>query len=309
MFGICKGDMRTSLKARHSSGPSCVTTVASDHRWAATLSTVCRKLARTFVDALFPGVCFACGKVFPITRSKSVSVELDESGQNRFKTLLGSCLCQGCRSQYTAVASPLCPHCGLPFEASHGPDHTCGDCIKRPPCYSEARAAGIYQGVLRATIHQFKYKGRENLARPLGRLLWLTFCDHWEPDRFDWIIPVPLHPERLRKRGFNQAQALVREWPRLATQYGLPLSAARISPDLLVRHRPTEPQTGLKRDRRIINLRRAFSVTDQQRLRDRSILLVDDVLTTGATADICAKTLLNAGASDVRVLTLARALL
>ncbi len=205
--------------------------------------------------------------------------------------------------------TPMCLRCGLPFESSHAIDHLCGDCMSQPPSYAEARAAGIYQGALRSTIHQLKYKGRERLARPLGRLLWATLCKYWAAEQFDKVIPVPLHPTRLRKRGFNQAQALIREWPRLAMRDRLRPPEEWIAPRLLVRHRPTEPQTGLKRDRRMENLRSAFRVTGKQRIRNRSILIVDDVLTTGTTADACAQTLLNAGAKDVRVLTLARALL
>jgi len=272
-------------------------------------SSVCRKLGNTVKDALFPGVCFACGRLFPIAHRRYTIDGYDEDGQCHFEALFEGYLCTACRSQYAEITTPMCLHCGLPFESSHGIDHLCGDCVTQPPSYAEARAAGIYQGALKSTIHQLKYKGREHLARPLGRLLWATLRKYWAADQFDSVVPVPLHPYRLRKRGFNQAQALLVEWPRLAMRDGLRQPAEWIAPRLLVRYRPTEPQTGLKRDRRMENLRRAFRVTDRQRIRSHSVLVVDDVLTTGATADACVRTLLNAGARSVRVLTLARALL
>ena len=269
----------------------------------------CRNVSATFKNALFPGVCFSCGRLFPIAPSEFDPHVDGADGQYRFAQLLPGHICTACRSQYAALESPMCSSCGLPFETSHGPDHICGNCMTDPPVYAQARAAGIYQGVLRSTIHQLKYERREKLARPLGRLLWETLRQYWVPDQFDWVIPVPLHSTRLRKRGFNQAQALVREWPQLAAGEGLRLKTDWIAAHLLVRYRPTEPQTGLKRDRRMENLRGAFRVNGEPLLQNRAVLIVDDVMTTGTTVDICAQTLLEAGAASVRVLTLARALL
>lgn len=283
-------------------GSRCVSLIES-------VLAACRNVNATFKNALFPGVCFSCGRLFPIAPSE-LDPHVGEAGGRRcFAQLLRGHICTVCRSQYAALESPMCSRCGLPFESPHGPDHNCGNCMTDPPVYAEARAAGIYQGVLRSTIHQFKYKRREKLARPLSRLLWETLRQYWVPDQFDWVIPVPLHSTRLRKRGFNQAQALVRQWPQLAVGEGLRFSTDRIVPHLLVRYRPTEPQTGLKRDRRMENLRGAFRVNCKPLLQNRAVLIVDDVMTTGATADICAQTLLDAGAASVRVLTLARALL
>jgi len=147
------------------------------------------------------------------------------------------------------------------------------------------------------------------MAKPLGRLLWHTLRFYYDPLYFDRVVPVPLHPRRLRRRGFNQAYALIHEWPELALRYGLTQRSDWVDAGTLKRPRPTQPQTGLKRDRRAANLRSAFKVSHDRNIKNERILLVDDVLTTGATADACAQALLHAGAAEVCVLTLARAVL
>ncbi|MBI5062408.1 MAG: ComF family protein, partial [Desulfatitalea sp.] len=192
----------------------------------------------------------------------------------------------------------------------HGPDHTCGQCQERPLRFRAARAAGLYEGGLRTAIQQLKYQGRDSLAKPLGRFLWQTLGNYWDPAQIDRVIPVPLHPRRLRQRGFNQAGVLVREWPRLARRQGYQVPSNWIDRRTLRRRRPTQPQTGLRREERVTNLRRAFQIDARgpgAGLKHLSVLLVDDVMTTGTTADACAQTLLAAGAAEVRVLTLARA--
>ncbi|MFZ1986328.1 MAG: ComF family protein, partial [Desulfatitalea sp.] len=227
-----------------------------------------------------------------------------------FQQWMDRFLCGACTEQFRAVRSPLCIQCGQPFESSHGPDHTCGQCAKRPFRFSAARAAGLYEGALRTAIHQLKYQGRDTLAKPLGRLLWQTLGRHWDPAQIDRVVPVPLHPRRLRQRGFNQACALVQEWPRLAERQAVKVAGDWIDPRMLRRLRPTPPQTGLPREQRVTNMTRAFEVDGRRGshpLQAQRVLLVDDVMTTGTTADACAQTLLAAGAAEVRVLTLARA--
>jgi ComF family protein len=176
--------------------------------------------------------------------------------------------------------------------------------------FSAARAAGFYEGGLRTAIQQLKFHGHDALAQPLGRFLWQTLGRHWNPAQIDRVIPVPLHPRRLRERGFNQAAVLVREWPRLAKQEGSPVPPGWIDRHTLQRRRATRPQIGLKREERVANLRYAFQVNSRAPvsvLKNQRVLLVDDVMTTGATADACARALLSVGVADVRVLTLARA--
>ncbi|MDE2181132.1 MAG: ComF family protein [candidate division NC10 bacterium] len=162
-----------------------------------------------------------------------------------------------------------------------------------------ARSAALYEadGTMRQAILLFKYGGRRTLSRHLGRLMVETAGYLFDPREFDLLIPVPLHSKRERTRGFNQAALLAKEVGR---GFGLDVGER-----LLGRVRATEAQSGGRREREK-NVKGAFQVTRPDRVKDRRLLLIDDVLTTGATAGECAKTLLAAGAATVGVYTLAR---
>jgi ComF family protein len=209
-------------------------------------------------------------------------------------------LCPVCRNDFTPVVSPMCPACGQMFAGRSGADHLCEACIRKPRAFCTARAAGLYTGALRETIHLLKYRGKIVLAPPLGRLLWETFVASGRAEQTELVVPVPLHPRRMRHRGFNQAYLLVRRWPLTG---GFPA----VERSALIRQRWTQPQTGLGRRMRVDNIKNAFRVPEASLVKDRQILLVDDVLTTGATVEECAHALLRAGAKRVDVLTLARA--
>lgn len=141
----------------------------------------------------------------------------------------------------------------------------------------------------------------------MSRLLWQTLLRNWDIDAIDCIIPVPLHSRRMRARGFNQAELLVRQWPGLAGRQGISLDKRKLLTGALLRCRPTSPQTGLARGQRAVNLRGAFKLKDSAVVQGRRVLLVDDVLTSGATADACTRELKRAKPASVDVLTLARA--
>ncbi|NJD69578.1 MAG: hypothetical protein C3F12_06045 [Candidatus Methylomirabilota bacterium] len=162
-----------------------------------------------------------------------------------------------------------------------------------------ARAAALYQadGTMREAILLLKYGGRRTLARHLGRLMVEAAGRLFNPHEFDLLIPVPLHRGRERARGYNQAALLAGEVGR---GFGL-----RVGRRILRRVRATDTQNGGRRERED-NVKGAFTVTRPERVKDRRLLLIDDVLTTGATAGECAKTLLVAGAAKVGVYTLAR---
>ena len=206
-----------------------------------------------------------------------------------------------------AVESPICDCCGLPFESRQGTDHRCGGCIENPKYFRIARAPLVYDQILMRLIQRFKYKGKLQLARPLAELA-LTACRlFWDRGLIDMIIPVPLHISRMRTRGFNQSYLLVRNWNQMAAPGGELSGGYRIEPDLLVRSRATAPQTSLGRKQRSDNIKKAFALTDRNEVAGKRILLIDDVYTTGATVNECARELLNGGAGQVDVLTLARA--
>lgn len=197
------------------------------------------------------------------------------------------------------VTRPLCPVCGVPFSGA-GSDHCCGACLREAPSFDAARAAIIHQGPGRDLIHAFKYSARTHLRRPLGLLVVEQLTEFIDERKPDLIVPVPLHVRRLASRGFNQAlllgELLAREWQ-------LPLER-----QALRRIRWTEPQINLAASQRRDNVRGAFLVAEPAVLSARRVLLVDDVFTTGSTVEECSRMLKKAGASEVLVVTVSRAL-
>jgi len=204
-------------------------------------------------------------------------------------------VCQPCWRSILPLTPPLCDRCGDPlptWRAISLPLGRCPRCRRTPRLLDRARAIGAYDGALRSIVHALKYEGRRTLARPLGALMRRHGGDLL--DGAACVIPVPLHPSRRRQRGFNQAADLARH-------LGLPVVAG------LRRVRPTPTQTGLPAAQRHKNVRDAFAATSASRgLRDSIVVLVDDVCTTGATLEACARVLKQAGVREVRALTAAR---
>ncbi len=198
----------------------------------------------------------------------------------------------------------MCSRCGLMFPSRRGDDHRCSDCLLRPGPYGMARAVGEYAGGLMDLVHRLKYQGQLALVPPLGRMLGQAYRCYWGECPADWAIPIPLHPRRLRRRGFNQADLLLRSWLKTAAAAGQP--APPHGGHILQRTRATAPQTGLRRPERRRNIRGAFKVVAHEEIQNRRLLLVDDVFTTGATVEEAARVLRSAGAASVDVLTLAR---
>jgi ComF family protein len=176
----------------------------------------------------------------------------------------------------------------------------CGACRSRRPGFAYARAALRYGEIAREAIHAFKFGGRRGLANPLGDLLAGLGLRALPGAAPDVLVPVPLHPRRARERGYNQALLLAR---RLERAWGVPVAS-----DALRRAVPTQPQADLDAAARRQNVRDAFAVQSPRLIAGRHVVLVDDVLTTGATAGECARTLSRAGAATVGVVTVARAL-
>jgi len=267
------------------------------------------RLIRILKDVLFPSKCLGCGSFFhpsenPVQRENS-SAEAYEMGTVTFEKAMAPFLCSSCLCKFLPVESPLCPVCGFVFESREGNDHVCGNCIEHSRHFGKARALGLYDKTLMEVIHSFKYKEKLQLARPLEELLFSVFVTHWNIDDFDLVVPVPLHLKRFRSRGFNQAYLIIKDWPEIAGK--LRSGNFAIGKDALSRIAWTQPQTGLGRKQRMENIRGAFSVCDESKVAGKRILLVDDVYTTGATVDECAKAILEGGAASVDVLTLARA--
>ena len=207
--------------------------------------------------------------------------------------------CRSCWSQIKPLHGPVCPRCGRPFHSEaallYSPAHLCGPCRQHPPAFTQAWSAYPYVAPLHDAIRLFKYEKKVALAHALGRLLDVTA---WPFPAFDLVIPVPLHPSRLREREYNQSLLLA---DHLGRRLGLTVACHN-----LARVRRTPPQTELTRAARLRNLTRAFAVRRTSEIARKRILLVDDVFTTGATVNECAKALRQAGASGVYVATLAR---
>jgi len=229
-------------------------------------------------DALFPPLCIACKEVLTHEEEKA--------------------FCISCSEQISYTSESRCPICGVTFPDSPAGDHWCGSCLEERPIYTFARAAVSYGGVVHDAILQFKYGGSITRGAALAALLAdFKFSDVDWPS-FDLIIPVPLHMRRLRKRGFNQSLILARA---LGKKHHLPVDFS-----LLKRQKMTQTQTGLDRKEREQNIRGAFAVAHPEKIAGQNIILVDDVLTTGATVNECARVLQKAGAARVAVITLAR---
>ena len=275
-------------------------------------------MARSLREAILPSKCLVCKSFFQPAMYKNYNLPVkifnDESiltynEKSTFNKLMLPFLCPACSTSFVPVKSPFCCICGIMFNSRIGDDHICGECIKSPKKFRMARAVGVYEGTLMKTIQQLKYKGKIQLVRPLGMLLFFAFIKYWNnKNRIDIIVPVPLHIKRFRKRGFNQTYLLIKKWLSFAAAFNVELPYSKIEKNILIKNKQTEPQTGLDRKQRQSNIKNVFSMGDSSKITGKTILLVDDVYTTGATANECAKVLLNEGAKSVDLLTLARAM-
>jgi ComF family protein len=236
-------------------------------------------LIRHVVRFFLPADCAACGT--PLT---SDPVPL---------------FCTTCWNSIIPLRLARCSQCDRPLPSpvalTYSPTHRCHHCLVRPPAYEKAWTLYPYLPPLQDAICLFKYRGKVSMAKPLGRLMIEGLPASLNADL---VIPVPLHPTRLREREFNQSLLLA---DQVAAHIHLPLSFTN-----LVRTAQSEPQSTLSRKERMRNLRRAFAVRHPELVAQKRILLIDDVFTTGTTVNECAKVLRKAGAEAVLVLTVAR---
>ncbi len=243
-----------------------------------TLSRTIRSSPRRWfdglLDVLLPPRCLACAQA------------VDLPGR----------LCGACWAKVDFIAAPYCHCCGLPFAFDEGAGSLCGACLGSPPAFDHARAVLRYNGVARSLVLGFKLGDRTHGAPAFAAWMGRGGADLIAAA--DAVTPVPLHRWRLFTRRYNQSGLLASE---IAANAGL-----AFEPDLLVRTRNTKSQGRLGRLGRFENVRGAFAVRAAREVAGRRIILIDDVMTTGATVNACAATLKRAGAASVVVLTLAR---
>lgn len=250
-----------------------------------------RELADSLFSVIFPTRCSIC------------SGEVASAG--------GLGVCHNCWSEVESWQGTCCERCGLPIISERASDSAqilCGACRADDRSFDLARVFGIYRGNLRFLILQLKFRRRERLGRRLGAFLMHPWEDleGFIEDESPLIVPVPLFQLRERERGFNQAHRLA-EGLRHCISRMPDGRELRIEDGLLRRTRPTLPQAGLRYKARKENVQGAFDVARPQCLRGRQVVLVDDVMTTGATLSACAKALKKGGAARVFALALARA--
>ena len=242
---------------------------------SATLPAQLRRLGRAVVDGVLPPRCLACGTI------------VDEP----------DALCSRCWAGMTFFAPPWCAICGLPFPHPMGEEAVCADCARQKPSWDRARAVMRYDKHSRHLVLALKHGDRTHVARALGR--WMGRAGAELLQGADMIVPVPLHWTRLFTRRYNQAGLLAHA---VRAAGGPPVMA-----DWLVRRRRTPSQGRLGPVARVRNVRGAFAVRRGCDVKGKRIVLVDDVLTTGATVEECARVLRRGGAAFIGVLTLSRA--
>lgn len=227
------------------------------------------RLVSTLLSTVYPSICPVCSK---------------PSDDVRYAPI-----CMGCWEGIERYRGPSCRVCAAPLVSEHS--GMCGECLSHTPPFSHVLSFGLYSGSLREAIHLLKFSGLRRLAAPLGRFLY-----ELPVPEVDGIVPVPLSKKSLRERGFNQTLLLSRF---LSRHLKIPLYM-----DVLYKKRDTAPQIGLRAMERAVNLKDAFGARGD--LTGMRLLLLDDVMTTGATVSECSKTLIKAGAEKVVVATLAR---
>lgn len=233
--------------------------------------------AAALLDLVWPRVCEICG---------------GSPG------LAGEYLCWDCLRGLPLIAAPYCQWCGDPVEGAITRDYVCSLCVDRKPAFDRARSAVRFKGGIKEVLHRFKYSNATHVAGDLAAVLHACVNAHYAHEPFDAVCFVPLHPAKERARTYNQARLLA---GKLAKLMGLPLAGG-----CLVRVRETTSQTRLDMRARARNVAHAFEPDCPEWIQGRNFLLVDDVMTTGATVGAVSRELKAAGAGRVCVVTVAR---
>ncbi len=237
-------------------------------------------ILKNISDIIFPPQCINCATILQSSKEKV--------------------FCPTCREQIKYLTQSLCPVCGMAFLNSPAESHLCGNCLENRPFFSCARAVASYETIILDAIHKFKYGHDLSIGSALASFLTDFSFPDFKFQTFHLLIPVPMHIKKLRERGFNQSLILANTLGKK--------QQINVNFSLLKRRKSTLTQTGLNKKEREQNIKGAFEVSDNKNIAGKNIILIDDVYTTGATLNECAKTLMKAGAKKVAALTLARVL-
>ena len=241
-------------------------------------------LASGLVSLFLPADCKICGQAL--------------------EPLNFSYICENCWDKVEWLKMPHCSRCGKPFPASLAspevPCLLCAECRRDSSPFKKVFAATLYEGVMKEAIHLLKYRRKKGIMERLEKILKVYFFNMDLPfSKFDLVVPIPLHRKKLKERGFNQAELLARV---IATHFDL-----KLVKNNLKRVKATKSQTSLSKKQRLENIKGAFQFRNKDEFREKKILLVDDVYTTGTTVREAAKVLKKAKAREVYIFTLARA--
>lgn len=243
-----------------------------------------KQILKGIVALFFPPTCLLCRKALGIDY-------IDEE-------IHGLCVCPDCKKDISLLKDPFCSLCSTPFKSRIAYSHVCGLCELKRPHFDLLVSPFIYEGGIERIITDFKYSsGKEGIS--LGNVIGMFLMKRYEFDGSEILIPVPLHKKRERERGFNQTLLLaegVRE-----------VLGIKLLESILVRKIYTKSQTGLSLKEREANVRGVFELNSKGEVRDKVVLLIDDVATTGSTLNECSKVLKKAGAKKVICAVLARA--
>jgi competence protein ComFC len=238
-----------------------------------------RGLLKGLKDLIYPNCCLVCKNKISSTNQRQL-------------------ICTNCWDKIEQNLPPFCASCGRHLTPEAIEKNACPSCFRVNFYFDRAFSPCTYTGVVKKLIHEFKYSGKDYLGKPLGKLMHTFIRNYQLPiTHLDFLVPIPLHKSRQREREFNQAEILSQE---IAQQFN-----KQVLTDLLIRVKPTKTQTELTFQERCQNVEKSFSVTKPELIKDTNLLLIDDVLTTGATSNEAARCLKEAGAKKVLLLTLA----
>lgn len=233
-----------------------------------------KRLGTMVLDTVYPRVCPVCRDIV---------------------TPKGELVCPDCREKLPYITEPLCMRCGRPLASDQ--EEYCNDCGKQEFSYERGFAVFAYDDIMQRAVADFKYHNKKELAEFFASEMYSLFCKKLRGLGIEALVPVPVHAARRRYRGYNQAQVMCRA---LSERTGVPLA------ELLVRNRKTMPQKELTRTDRLRNLECAIGMKPEhdQKILPRTVLLIDDIYTTGSTAEACSRVLLRGGVGKVYICTL-----